>query len=84
MTAVQKILLEIINMDPRDTVRVVEASTRLVFATQEACAQIAESVKGGYTANIRSSPDEQEFSRDEDGPWVLNADVAKAIRESVM
>jgi hypothetical protein len=81
MTAVQKILLEIINMDPLDTVNVINASARLALATQEACAKIAENVKGGYTANIRFSPDEQEFSKDKDGPWVLNSDVAKAIRD---
>lgn len=82
MTPVQKILLEIINMNPLDTVNVVNASARLVLATQEACAKIAENVKDGYSANIRTSLGEQEFLRDQDGPWVLNADVAKAIRES--
>lgn len=46
----------------------------------ETAAKVAESTKGGYTANVRTSPDEQKFSKDKDGPWVLNADVAKAIR----
>jgi hypothetical protein len=46
----------------------------------ETAAKVAESTKGGYTANVRTSPDEQEFSKDKDGPWVLNSDVAKAIR----
>lgn len=46
----------------------------------ETAAKVAESTKGGYTANIRTSRDQQEFSKDKDGPWVLNADVAKAIR----
>lgn len=81
-TLVREILLEIINMIPLDTVNVVNASARLVLATQEACARVAEGVKNGYTANIRSSLKEQELVKDKDGPWVLNADVAKAIRES--
>jgi hypothetical protein len=46
----------------------------------ETAAKVAGNTKGGYTANIRTSRDEQEFSKDKDGPWVLNADVAKAIR----
>lgn len=46
----------------------------------EEAAQIAESVRDGYSATIRTSADEQEFVKDDDGPWVLNADVARAIR----
>jgi hypothetical protein len=80
MTTVKEILLELINMDSTDTVKVVGAAVRLVYATQEACAKIAENVKDGYTSNVRISEDEQEFLKDPDGPWVLNSDVAKAIR----
>lgn len=79
---VREILRELVNMDPADTVKVVNAAARLVQATQEACARIAENVKDGYTANVRVSRDEQEFLKDKDGPWVLNSDVARAIRES--
>lgn len=46
-----------------------------------AAAKVAENTKGGYTANIRTSLSQQEFSKHKDGPWVLNADVARAIRE---
>ena len=46
----------------------------------ERAARIAENTKGGYSATIRTNPDEPEFVKDKDGPWVLNADVAKAIR----
>ena len=82
MNEVRDILREIINMEPADTVRLTNAAARLVLATQERCAQIAENVKNGYTANIRTTADVQEFSKDPDGPWVLNTQVAKAIRES--
>lgn len=53
-------------------------------AETERCAKIAENVKGGYSANVRLSEDEQEFSKDEDGPWVLNSWVADAIRSSAV
>lgn len=46
----------------------------------ETAAKVADGIKGGYSATIRTSRDEQEFSKDKDGPWVLNSDVAKAIR----
>lgn len=49
-------------------------------AVIEECARVAENVRDGYSANIRTSENEQEFSRDPDGPWVLNIDVALAIR----
>lgn len=49
-------------------------------AERERCAGIAESVRGGFTANICIDESEPELLPDPDGPWVLNADVAKAIR----
>lgn len=58
------------------------ASEKAVKGERERCARIAENVRGGYSANIRISKDEQEFSRDKDGPWVLNSDVAREIRGS--
>lgn len=62
--------------------KAVEAVKDLVAAEKEKCAVIAENVTDGYSANIRISLDEQEFLKDKDGPWVLNSDVAKAIRRS--
>lgn len=50
--------------------------------TLAAAAKIARLTKGGFTANIRTSPKEQEMIRDPDGPWVLNAEIAERI-ESV-
>jgi hypothetical protein len=50
-----------------------------VDAVIEECARVAGNVRGGYSANIRTSTYEQEFSKDPDGPWVLNSDVANAI-----
>lgn len=49
----------------------------------ERAARVAENVRGGYTANIREDESEQELVPDVDGPWVLNTDVARAIREGV-
>lgn len=46
----------------------------------ERAAVVAETIKGGFTVNIRVSKDEQEMLRDPYGPWVLNSDVATAIR----
>jgi len=48
-------------------------------AAYEHAAQVAESTRGGFTANIRSTVDEPELVRDPDGPWVLNSDIAHAI-----
>ena len=48
--------------------------------TWEKAAQVAANVRNGYSAVIRISEDEQEFARDHDGPWVLNSDVAEALR----
>lgn len=62
--------------------KAVSAINDLVAAQKEKCAVIAENVTNGYSANIRISLDEQEFLKDKDGPWVLNADVAAAIRKS--
>ena len=59
---------------------------RIAFAAEsvaiERAAKIAERVVGGFTANIRIDESEQELVPDPDGPWVLNSDVAKAIRAS--
>lgn len=64
---------------------IVDAIQKALIQTRkdviEECAKVAENVKGGYTANIRTSKDEQELIRDVDGPWVLNGDVARAIRQ---
>lgn len=57
-----------------------EAIQSAVLAEREECAKIAENTRDGYSAAIRLSEDEQEFVKDIDGPWVLNADIAKAIR----
>lgn len=52
----------------------------------EQAAQIAEGVKNGYTAAITGDGPEPDgttkFVQDIDGPWVMNSDVAKAIREA--
>lgn len=40
---VSEILMEIISMDPRDTVTVTNAAARLVLAERERCAAIADS-----------------------------------------
>lgn len=53
---------------------------RVWKAAIAAAAKKAENVRDGYSANIRTNAREQEFSRDPDGPWVLNSDVAAAIR----
>lgn len=42
-------------------------------------AEVARSVRNGFTATIRASVEEPELIRDPDGPWVLNSDVADAI-----
>jgi hypothetical protein len=55
----------------------VEEAQREAFAR---AAVVAESMRGGFTANVRVSADEPELVRDPDGPWVLNSDVAAAIR----
>ena len=47
---------------------------------REACAKIAEKFVGGFTANIRTNEFEKELIPDKDGPWVLNRNVAAAIR----
>lgn len=57
-----------------------DAIQRAVAGMRERAAQAAETVRDGYTANIRVSEDEQELVRDPDGPWVLNSEVAKVIR----
>ena len=57
-----------------------ERVTAAVAQEREACAVVAENIRGGFTANIRVSPKEQELVRDPDGPWVLNHTVANAIR----
>ena len=49
-------------------------------AVLEEAAKVAENVRDGYSAVIRVDVSEQEFARDIDGPWVLNSDVAEAIR----
>lgn len=55
-------------------------TARLRMEIIELCADVAENVRGGYSVNIREDESEPEFVKDVDGPWVLNADVAKAIR----
>lgn len=55
---------------------------KLLADERERCAKIAEGVRGGFTANVRTAGNEQELIRDIDGPWVLNSDVAAAIRNS--
>jgi len=55
---------------------------KAIAAETQRCAKVAEGVRGGYSANIRVSEDEQEFVKDPDGPWVLNSEVAAAIRQS--
>lgn len=62
--------------------KAVSAINDLVAAEKEKCAVIAENVRDGYSAAIRTSLEEQEFVKEKDGPWVLNSDVAKAIRRS--
>lgn len=52
----------------------------VVNAVIEQCAVVAANVKDGYSANIGTSEDDQKFGKDPDGPWVLNSDVAAAIR----
>ena len=47
---------------------------------REDLAKVALNVKGGFSANIRISSDEQEMVRDINGPWVLNSDIADSIR----
>lgn len=42
MNDVSKILLEIVNTDPRQTVMIVNAACRLVLAERERCALVAE------------------------------------------
>lgn len=76
-------LLEITKLATSEAVDVpllLQRVAEAVLLEREACAVIAQNFKGGYTANIRTGKDEQEFSRDKDGPWVLNSDVAAAIR----
>ena len=46
----------------------------------EQAARVAARVVGGFTANVRVDESEQQLVPDSDGPWVLNSDVAKAIR----
>ena len=59
----------------------IQAAEKAARNTQrEIDAKIAENVIDGYSANIRISLEEQEFSKDKNGPWVLNSDVAAAIR----
>ena len=43
MNEVDKILVEIVTMDPRDTVTVANAAPRLVLAERERCAKLVES-----------------------------------------
>ena len=59
------------------TRRIAQAAAQ---AERERCAKVAESVVGGYTANVCVDPREQVLLPDPDGPWVLNSDVARAIR----
>ena len=56
------------------------ALARAVAEERERCARIAETFTGGFTANIRITEDECELVRDPDGPWVLNSDIAAALR----
>jgi hypothetical protein len=54
--------------------------TKICPECRELAERVAGNVRGGYSATIRVDEHEQEFVKDNDGPWVLNTDVADAIR----
>ena len=50
-------------------------------AAIERCAEVAEKFVGGFSATVRVDEAEPEMVGDDDGPWVLNSDIAAALRE---